>query len=95
MNVPAETAAVQPMRALLDLDSLSDFLWESDYGFEERVAIARSVQRHHSLRPAAQCGMVDREDLVVATLILHEANACLGAPTDAELRAFWPGSDGS
>lgn len=86
-SVPVQTAPVQP---LLELDSLSDFLWESHYGFEERLAILQSAVRHRSLRPAAQCGMVDREDFAIATLILAEANTCLGAPTDAELAADWP-----
>lgn len=90
-SLPAQSTAVQPMRALLELDSLSDWLWELDYGFHERLAILQSAQRHHSLQPAIAAGMVDREDAPILVAVLHEANACLGPPTDAELGRDWPG----
>jgi hypothetical protein len=78
------------MRPLLRLDSLSDWLWDSGYMPSEALDILQSAQRHYSLEPAAQCGMLDREDYPIAAAILQEANACLGPPTDAELAAYWP-----
>ncbi len=90
-SVPAQSGQVQPMRALLNVDSLSDFLWDSGYMPSESLSIQLSAQRHYSLVPAYRAGMLDREDYPIAAAILAEANACLGPPTDAELNRDWPG----
>jgi hypothetical protein len=91
-----KTAPVQTdprMRPLLDLSSLSDFLWESHYMPGEALNILQSAQRHYSVVPAYRAGMLDREDYPIAVAILHEANVFLGPPTDAELASGWPGGD--